>query len=56
MKTKEITVEIRRPKSRRQLREERRLRRLENVLNVILGIGSAAVLFWAGWLVGSGAF
>lgn len=55
MKTREITVEIRRPKSRVQMRQERRWRIAENVLNVLLGLGSVAAAFYCGWLVGSGA-
>ena len=55
MEKREILVEIRRPKSRRQIQAERRLRIMENVLNVLLGIGGVAAAFWGGWLVGSGA-
>lgn len=55
MDKREILVELRRPKSRKQIREERRLRILENALNVLLGIGGVAAAFWGGWLVGSGA-
>lgn len=56
METKVITVQLRRPKSQQQLRMERRLRVAENIVTVLLGLVSAAALFWAGWLVGSGAF
>ena len=55
MEKREILVELRRPKSRKQIREERRLRILENALNIALGIGGVAAAFWGGWLVGSGA-
>lgn len=54
MEKREILVELRRPKSRKQIREERRLRILENTLNVLLGIGGVAAAFWGGWLVGAG--
>lgn len=56
MATREIMVEIRRPKTRLELRRERRLQILENALNVALGIGAVAASFYGGWLVGSGAF
>ncbi len=56
MPVKEILVEIRRPKSRVQLRRERRLRILENVLNVLIGVAAEAAMFYCGWLIGSGAF
>lgn len=56
MRTREIMVEIRRPKTRLELRRERRLRILDNVLNVLLGVGAVAASIYGGWLVGSGAF
>lgn len=55
MQTREIIVDIRRPKSRVQLRRERRWRLAENVVNVLLGLGAVAAAFYCGWLVGSGA-
>lgn len=56
MKSKIITVQLRQPKSRKQIQAERRWRIAENIITAILGIVSSAALFWAGWLVGSGAF
>lgn len=56
MKSKFIMVQLRQPKSRKQLQVERRWRIAENIITVILGIASAVALFWSGWLVGSGAF
>ncbi len=55
MRSREIIVEIRRPKSRMELRRERRWRIAENVLNVVIGLLSIALAMWCGWLVGSGA-
>lgn len=56
MKTELLyTIPIRCPRSREQLRMERRRRIAENIVTVLLGLGSAAALFWAGWLFGSGA-
>lgn len=46
---------IKRPKSQKQLRAERRWRILEDVLNVLIGVMVVATMFYAGWLVGSGA-
>lgn len=56
MKSKIITVQLRQPKSRKQLQAERRWRIAENIITVLLGLVSSAALFLAGWLVGSGAF
>lgn len=50
-----FNIPIRQPKSRYQLRLERRLRVAENIVTVLLGLASSAALFGAGWLVGSGA-
>lgn len=56
MKTELLyTIPIRSPKSRKQRQQERRLRIAENIVTVLLGLASSATLFWAGWLVGSGA-
>lgn len=49
------TIPIRCPKSRKQRQLEHRLRIAENIVTVLLGLGSSAALFWAGWLFGSGA-
>ena len=56
MKETRYTFEIKRELTREEQRRERRWRIAENVVNVLLGIGAAAALFWAGWLMGSGAF
>lgn len=56
MKSQIITVQLLRPKSREQLKIERRWRIADNIVTILLGLASAAALFWAGWLVGSGAF
>lgn len=56
MKSQIITVQLRRPKSREQMKIERRWRIADNIVTVLLGLASASALFWAGWLVGSGAF
>lgn len=56
MKEKLYTVEIQRRKTREEMRKERRWRIAENIVNVLLGIAIAASMFYAGWLVGSGAF
>lgn len=55
MKTRMMTVQIGRPLTREELRRARRWRIAENVVNVLLGLGSVAAAFYGGWLVGSGA-
>lgn len=55
MKQKTVTIWIERVPTREELRRIRRWRRLENVVNVVLGLVIVAGLFYAGWLVGSGA-
>lgn len=55
MRGREIIVELQRPKSRMELRRERRWCIAENVVNVLLGLGSVAAAFYCGWLVGAGA-
>lgn len=56
MKTELLyAIPIRSPKSRKQRQLEHRLRIAENIVTVLLGLGSSAALFWAGWLFGSGA-
>lgn len=55
VKSQIITVQLRQPKSRKQLQAERRWRIAENILNMLLGLGSIASAFYCGWLVGSGA-
>lgn len=55
VKSQVITVQLRQPKSRKQLQAERRWRIAENVVNVLLGLVSVALSFYGGWLVGSGA-
>lgn len=58
MKSKIYTIPIhfRRPKTREELKRERRWRIAENIVNVLLGIAIAVSMFYSGWLVGSGAF
>lgn len=56
MKQVMFHVQLRQPKSQYQLRMEHRMRIAENIVTVLLGLGSSAALFWCGWLVGSGAF
>lgn len=55
MKSQMITVQLRQPKSRKRVQAECRWRIAENIITILLGLASAAALFWAGWLVGSGA-
>lgn len=56
MKQKRLTIYVEHTPTCKELRIERRWRILENVLNVLLGVGAVAVSFYGGWLVGSGAF
>lgn len=55
MREQMMLLELRRPKIRLELQRERRIRMLENIVNIFLGVGSVAAAFWGGWLVGSGA-
>lgn len=50
------TIQIQKHMTREELRRERRWQIAENVVNVLLGIAVVAAMFWAGYLVGSGAF
>lgn len=49
------TTRSRKTLTREELRRARRRRIAENVVNVLLGLGSVAAAFYGGWLVGSGA-
>lgn len=55
MKQKRLIVYVEHIPTREELRSERRWLILDNVLNIILGLAIVAVLFLAGYLVGSGA-
>lgn len=54
MKQKKFTLWVERALTREELRRVKRWRLIENVVNVLLGLGIVVVLFWAGWLIGSG--
>ena len=55
MKQKKMTLWVERALTREELRRVKRWRLVENVVNMLLGLGIVVSLFWAGWLVGSGA-
>lgn len=55
MEQRIVNVRVRRRLTREEIKRRKLWRIAENAVTVLMGLGAAAVLFWAGWMVGSGA-